>query len=91
MIKKMNTNTQNKIKSTVYVRAYDSNFEIDIYRDKPVEIDYAKRYVQSQIITTAMVVGVKHFLPHAELYVANEGYKQFEITSKHYDAKTKKG
>lgn len=74
MVVKFHTTIEGKIKTTVMVRGFDKNFEIELYRDKPVDIVHANWYVKSQIVGTAIVLGVTHHLPQGDLYIANEKY-----------------
>jgi hypothetical protein len=78
MFIKLHTSTEGKIKTIIYIRGFDRNFEVELYRDNPVSIAYAEWWAKSQIIETAMVTGVTHFLKVGVLYIANENNKQFK-------------
>ena len=74
MVVKFHTTIEGKIKTIIKVRGFDKNFEVELYRDKPVTIEYANWYVKSQIVGTAIVLGVTQHFPQGDLYIVNEKY-----------------
>ena len=84
MITVMHTTKVDKLRMILFVRAYDSNFEMEMYRKEKVDMEYGEWWVKSQIIDTAMLIGIKYFFPEGELYIANPNckYKPVQFKNK---------
>ncbi len=61
-------------KTTVLVRGYCSDFEVEIRKDHFYTIEEAIEFIQRTIINTAMIRGVKHHLSNGELYIKNDNF-----------------
>lgn len=81
MVSKLNSDTTEKIKTIIHVRGFDRDFEAEVYRKEPITMEYAEWWAESQIITTAMVIGITHFLKEGQLYIRNEKYKIPKLTT----------
>ncbi len=61
-------------KTTVFVRAYCSDFEVELRKDHFYTVEEALEFVQKTIINTAMIKGVKHHKSEGELFIKNDNF-----------------
>jgi hypothetical protein len=74
MVVVLETNLDGKIRTKAFVRAYDSDIEIELFENEPLSIKRAQRNIRFNIIDTAIVKAVEWHLKEGVVYVANEEY-----------------
>lgn len=72
-------------KTTIYLRAYCTNFELTIAKKDHLSLEEAQTYVEKYIIETAVVIKVTQLLWNGESVITNPQYKdptQFEFKAR---------
>lgn len=76
MILKIDTNISDKVKTIVFVQAYNNYFQVEFFEKEPLTIKRAEKKVRQTIVETAMVIGLELHLSDGIIYLCNEDYSK---------------
>lgn len=61
MVTIIETNIKDRVKSKIFVKGFNTDFEVTLYRKSAMTIEQAQFWAQKRIVETAIVKAVKNY------------------------------